>query len=286
MAGRLEGIPMGIYHATDADYKNCKAILKTSSRTFYLSSKILPPERERAFWAVYAFCRKTDDFADEGGLGQKERIAQLADWKRDLLGAWGGKKSGDPVMRAFADTARRHSIPISHPIVLINGVSKDAMPFRFERFSQLRKYCYSVASVVGLMLLCVMGARSKMAQRHALFLGIGMQLTNIIRDIEEDSRRGRVYLPEEELRAYRLSRADVRPGMGAGKKARFKRLLRFQICRARHYYGQAVDGISLLPKELQFAIASCASLYSKILDEIESHDCEVFGKAGVSDSRT
>jgi phytoene synthase len=277
---------MGIYHATEEDYRRCKEILKASSKTFFLSSKILPPEKERAFWAVYAFCRKTDDIADEGELAGEERIRRLGEWKGGLKAACLGKKSSDPVMRAFADTARRHSIPISYPLVLVSGVSKDARPFRFNNFTQLRRYCYSVASVVGLMLLCVMGARSKKARRHAVYLGIGMQLTNIIRDIEEDSRSGRVYLPEDELRAYGLSREDVGPGMGARKKARFKRLLRFQICRARHYYEQAVEGISLLPKELRFAIASCASLYSKILDEIEKRDCEVFGKGGFSDSRT
>jgi len=267
---------VGTMHATESDFQQCRSILRRSSKTFFLASKVLPKGRERAFWAVYSFCRSTDDIADEDSFTQKERAEKLGEWKKDMLAAYSGKRSSHPAMRAFADTALHYGIPISLPLKLIQGVSMDISRTRFSSFGTLRRYCYCVASVVGLMLLHVMGVKSRRAKRYAIFLGIAMQLTNILRDIAEDLRMGRVYLPEKELAAYGLKQSDISLRMGVRKAARFRRFLQFQVRRARHYYRQAVSGIEMLPRELRLAIASAASLYSKILDRMEKQNYEVF----------
>ncbi|MCX8174773.1 MAG: phytoene/squalene synthase family protein [Candidatus Micrarchaeota archaeon] len=268
--------------ASESDFQRCKEVLSKSSSTFFLASRMLPAQQKQAFWAVYAFCRATDDIADEGDFGRQQRARMLAEWKQDLLSALAGKRSASAVIRAFSDTMRAYGIPVSLPMQLIEGVSMDISRTRFHSFRKLRRYCYCVASVVGLMLLYVMGVKSRRAQRYAISLGIAMQLTNILRDISEDLASGRLYLPLSELSAFGLKPSDIGRKMGRRKLESFRRFMRFQIRRARHYYSQALFGIRLLPKKLQAAISSAALLYLRILDDIETRGFDVFsgGLAG------
>ena len=263
--------------ASEGDFRICRKILKRGSKTFFFASKILPQNKARAFSAVYAFCKLTDDIADEGAATGEERLQQLEAWKRGLLSAYGTGKSDHPALRAFSQTARHYRIPLSLPLRLISAVVSDARHAPFRTFRQLRKYCCGVASVVGLMLLHVMGVRSRRAQKYAIYLGIAMQLTNILRDVEEDLLMGRLYVPSEELADYGLLPEDVSPQISGSKAERFRKLVEFQVCRARHYYSQSLRGLRYLPARLRFAIATCALLYSQILDQIEGRDYEVFG---------
>ncbi|MCX8198122.1 MAG: phytoene/squalene synthase family protein [Candidatus Micrarchaeota archaeon] len=273
-------------HATQQDFQHCRSILKRGSKTFFFSSKILPRGSEKPFWAVYAFCRKSDDIIDEGNLPKKIRAERLSQWRGELLRAYRGQKSSDPVIRAFAQTAMEYSIPKSYPLTLLRGVSSDLLGEEIRTFSQLRSYCYSVASVVGLMLLCVMRVKSKKAKKHAINLGIAMQLTNIIRDVAEDMRMGRVYLPTKDLEAHGLVRKDIRPNMPAEKRERLRKLIAFECRRARHYYSLSVQGLSLLPKELRIAIATASALYSKILDKVQKSGHDVFSAQKLSSAMT
>jgi phytoene synthase len=273
-------------HATDSDFHHCKSILKKKSKTFFFSSKVLPKDKEKAFWAVYAFCRKTDDIADEGNDPPNVRLENMAKWKKELLFSYKGAYSNDPIIRAFVETAIKYGIPKSYPLTLIRGVSSDIYHKNMLNFKELRDYCYSVASIVGIMLLKVMDVNSQKAKQHAIYLGIAMQLTNIIRDIAEDSMIGRVYLPIEDLKAHNLSPSHIKPNMPENKKDSFRKLIALQCQRARHYYHLSLSGISLIPKDLQLAIAMSASTYSRILDFVEKSKFEVFSQPEISDSLT
>ncbi|MCX8196726.1 MAG: phytoene/squalene synthase family protein [Candidatus Micrarchaeota archaeon] len=272
--------------ATAYDFEACKEVLQKGSKTFFLSSKLLPAAKKKAFWAVYAFCRKSDDIIDEGNIPARKRLEMLRKWEKELLGAYAGKPSKHPVIRAFVSVAKEFSIPKSYPLTLIRGVSSDLYRQRFSTFQQLRAYCFSVASIVGLMLLRVMGINSAKARKKAVYLGIAMQLTNIIRDVAEDFSAGRVYLPASDLRRFGLSYSDLGPKMQKGKKRAFIKLIEFECKRARKYYRLSLSGIRLLPKELQIAITTASLLYSSILDKIERSGFDVFKQQRLSSSFT
>jgi len=264
--------------ANEDDYLLCRSILEEGSKTFFFASKNLPEDKKKAFWAVYAFCRKTDDIIDEGDAPMEVRRKNLANWKRTLIRAHGGKGSNNGVIRAFVETMEKNNIPQSLPLRLIQGVAMDSKKVSFSSYGNLRNYCFSVASVVGLMLLHVMDSNMAKARRHAIALGIAMQLTNILRDVGEDARAGRFYLPKKELAEFGLSHSDLL-GQLEGKKLReFRQFLKFQIRRAREYYRRALEGIGYLPQELKFAITMAARLYQKILDKIEQNSYDVITK--------
>ncbi|MEM4554519.1 MAG: phytoene/squalene synthase family protein [Candidatus Anstonellaceae archaeon] len=271
---------------TERDFQECKAVLQKGSKTFFFSSKILPKEKKKAFWAVYAFCRKTDDIVDEGDEDADSKAKRLYLWKRQLLRALSGKGSSEPVIRAFAKVALQYKIPKAYPLILMKGVSTDLRKQEFRTFRQLRAYCYSVASVVGLMLLHVMGVTSAAAKRKAIALGIAMQLTNILRDVAEDRAVGRIYLPTKDLKRFRLSRSDIRPNLPKSKKEAFRKLIEFECKRAQRYYDQAASGILLLPKGLQVAIATASSLYSSILQKLKRANYDVWASAKLSNRFT
>lgn len=267
--------------AAEEDFLLCRSILQEGSKTFYFASKKLPEEKRRGFWAVYAFCRKTDDIIDEGAESMPARRRRLGNWKASLLRAHEGRRSQDGVIRAFACTMKMHSIPLSLPLRLIKGVGTDSGKVAFESFGSLRDYCFSVASVVGLMLLYVMGSDVRRAGRYAISLGIAMQLTNIIRDISEDASMGRFYLPKAELSRFGLAYEDLLAKPAGEKMERLKRFLRFQIKRARAYYRKALGGMRFLPEELRLPIAMAARLYEGILDKVEQGGYDISRRAFV-----
>lgn len=179
----------------------------------------------------------------------------------------------DPVALAWADTRTRYNIPVRYAEQLIAGVASDATITRYETFDELAAYCYRVASTVGLMAMHIIGYAGRRAIPYAVKLGVALQLTNILRDVGEDWRTGRCYLPQVELAAYGLSEADVARGQ---VDDRWRAFMRFQIGRTRTLYTEAMPGIALLDRSGRFAIAAAAELYRAILDDIESHDYDVF----------
>lgn len=262
-------------------YAAAAAATATGSKSFYFATRFFPPHLARAAYAVYWFCRHTDDLVDEAP-STEVGAAAIAEWERALARAWDAGWSEEPKLRIFVETAHRFGIPREYPFELIEGMRMDFQGTRYADFASLREFCYRVASVVGLMMCHVIGFRDP-APAHAIDLGIAMQLTNILRDVGEDLRRGRVYLPAEDLERFGYSVEDLR---GAVIDDRFRALMQFQILRAEEYYQRAEPGIAMLHADGQFAVRVAADVYRGILREIAQNGYDVFRRrAAVPRSR-
>lgn len=277
-------------------YQHCDQITRDNSRTFYLASGLLPYHKRRAARALYAFCRITDNLVDDAGVtAQASDIRiRLAAWQRiSLLPAPQisqdggldlhpfslrekgdeGKKSMSLVALAWADARARYNIPIGYAEQLIDGVSRDLTKKRYNTFDELAAYSYGVASTVGLMAMHIIGFAGEEALPYAVKLGVALQMTNILRDVAEDWRAGRVYLPADELAAFGLADDDLAAGFS---DVRWRAFMKFQIERNRRLYEEAIPGIALLNAEGRFAIGAAAELYRAILHDIERHNYDVF----------
>jgi phytoene synthase len=220
--------------------------------------------------ALYAFCRSTDDLVDETqGLSHADNV--FANWRGRLSNPH--PAAHDPVPLAWADAQARYRIPRGYSDQLITGVTRDRTQKRYQSFAELTEYCYGVASTVGLMSMHIVGFVSREALPYAVKLGIALQLTNILRDIGEDWRMGRLYLPLDELGAFGLRESDLAAGR---VDDRWRAFMRFQIDRVQRLYDEAAPGITLLYTDGRFAIAAAAGLYRAILDDIEANDYDVF----------
>lgn len=258
-------------------YEEAARATAGGSKSFYFATRFFPRDLAASAHAVYWFCRTTDDLVDE--------CASIAEGRRDLE-AWavatrhalddGG--SSNPILHVFADAVARHRVPHELPFELIEGMRMDLNCTRYRNFEELRVFCYRVASVVGLMMSHVIGFEGEAGFNYAIDLGIGMQLTNILRDLSEDWQRGRVYLPEEEMAQFGYSREML----GRGEQnAAFRELMQFQIARARGYYASAEPGIALLNHEGRFAVQVAADVYRQILRRIELANYDVFSERAV-----
>lgn len=256
--------------ALHAAYAHCDALTAEHSRSFYLASSLLPADKRRATRALYAFCRITDDIVDRF---DGNTTATLAAWRRRALAA--DPPDDDPVAVAWADTRARYRIPLRYAEQLIEGVAQDITSTRYTTFDELATYCYGVASTVGLMSMHVIGYAGPAAVPYAIKLGVALQLTNILRDVGEDWGSGRLYLPQEELATFGVSEGELHAGR---VNERWRAFMRFQIARNRRLYEEAWPGIGLLDADGRFAIAAAADVYRAILDDIEAHDYDVFGR--------
>jgi phytoene synthase len=254
----------------DRAYSSCDSITAAHSHTFYVATGLLPPAKRRAMRALYAFCRLSDDIVD---CSQEDSDVSLATWRRTVLSPTPPR--GDLVAVAWADTRVRYQIPLRYAEQLIDGVGRDLHQQRYSTFEDVARYAYGVASTVGLMSMHIIGFVDEQAIPYAIKLGIALQMTNILRDVEEDRRAGRVYLPMSELRAFGLTEADLNRGQVDG---RWRAFLRFQIERNRRLYTEARPGIAMLSSDGRFAVAAASDLYRAILDDIEAHDYDVFGR--------
>src|SRR5512136_1863212 len=252
----------------DRAYAQCEKVTAQHSRSFYRASSFLPREKRRAVRALYAFCRVTDDIVDcpdchaQQALSEWRQIALVAEPPLDNL-----------VAVAWADARQRYRVPLRLAEQLIDGVARDLDQTRYATFGDLTTYAYGVASTVGLMSMRIVGYRSAAAIPYAIKLGVALQLTNILRDVGEDWRSGRVYLPADELAHFDLSEDDLARGQ---VDDRWRAFMRFQIERTRRLYAEAWPGINLLSKDGRLAIAAAGDLYRRILDDIEAHDYDVF----------
>ena len=248
------------------DWHRCAEIARSHGRTFYLASRFLPPERRRAIHATYAYCRIADDIADFAvDVDRAERA--LDDWERQLVAPI------DPVAVAFAVVRTRYDVPEAPVRELLTGVRRDLTPRRFADWEELRLYSYRVAGTVGLMVAPILGCREEWALPHAVDLGIAMQLTNVLRDVGEDARRGRLYLPLADLETFGCDPESVLRGQPSG---RFADLLAYEIARARALYADARRGIPALSPSGQLTALAGSELYAAILTRIEENGYEVF----------
>lgn len=279
-----------------ASFRAARDITRHHAKSFYFSSFPLPPDRRRAAYAVYAFCRHADDAVDRAADGARldEAVAGLRDLVSRLFGD--GDIGGLSWADAFRHTVREYGIPRSLCDDLIHGVALDTRaPVRIRDWAELREYCYYVASVVGLMMARVFGIRDASAEPRAIDLGIAMQLTNILRDVAEDAARDRVYLPAEELAAFGIGQESLVVAAGVGGPTHHSPALAatgaghplfqsdpwreyagFFAARARDHYLAAEAGIPFLaPGAPQFAVWCMREIYAAILDEIEAADFDV-----------
>lgn len=274
----LEGQIAAAFHITGDDralaaaYKQCERITKAHSRTFHLASGLLPRDKRRGARALYAFCRVCDDIVDVR-TPDSQPIEDLCRWRDQLLDPV--QANDNPIALAWADTRTRYRIPWLYAEQLIEGVTRDLVTVRYDSFDDLADYCYGVASTVGLMAMHIVGFRDTSTIPYAVRLGVALQLTNILRDVGEDWRAGRLYLPQQELAEFGLSEADVAAGQ---IDDRWRSFMQFQIERTRQLYADAIPGIALLDPDGRFAIAAAADLYRRILDDIEIHDYDVFSR--------
>jgi phytoene synthase len=258
-------------------YRFCAAVARREARNFFYSFLLLPAERRRSMCALYAFMRHTDDLADEPAPAADKQAA-LDAWRRELdralaggghgAGAWQG-------LAALADTVRRHAIPAQYLHEVIDGVLTDARPQSFPAFEDLYRYCYRVASAVGLCCLHIWGYESAggKAEELAEAYGIALQLTNILRDVQEDALNGRVYLPHEDLERF-----GVAPEQLAAPRPsdRLRALCRFEGQRTYEYYDRGQPLAVLVEPVGRPMLRAIVGIYRSLLDEIARRDYDVW----------
>jgi phytoene synthase len=249
-------------------YRACAAVTAEHSRTFSMASALLPAPKRRAVRALYAFCRRTDDLVDRA---QGDAQTALETWRVQSLSTH--PRRDDPIALAWADTRTRYRIPQGHAEQLVDGVRRDLRQNRYATFDELARYAYGVSSTVGLMSAHIIGFSGPEAIPYAVKLGVALQMTNILRDIVEDWRAGRLYLLLDELAAFDLSEHDIAAGRIS---AHWQAFMDFQIARNRGLYALAWPGIAMLNRDGRFAIGAAAILYQGILDDIAAHGGDVF----------
>ncbi|MEM9950981.1 MAG: squalene/phytoene synthase family protein [Chloroflexota bacterium] len=257
----------------DAAYKKCDEITEENSRTFFMASSLLPEDKKRGARALYAFCRITDDIVDEPNSALEHRQANLNQWRQEIMAEMPPQDA--LVCLAWAHAQAKFNIPRGYATQLIEGCERDIAQVRYETFADLAEYSYGVASTVGLMAMHIVGFTGEEALPYAVRLGVALQLTNILRDVAEDWRNGRLYLPQDELAQFGLSEADIERGIVTEQ---WRNFMKFQIDRTRRLYAQSLPGIAMLSRDGRFAIAAAAELYQAILTDIEAHDYDVFSR--------
>ena len=241
----------------------CESRAAQSGSSFYYSFRLLPPERRRAITALYAFCREVDDVVDEVHDPAVAR-AKLAWWRTEVGAVYDGAPQ-HPVAQALVPVVRSYRLPREHFDAVIDGMAMDLAQQRYADFADLERYCHRVAGVVGLMSAEIFGHEEASTAGFARDLGIAFQLTNIVRDVGEDARRGRIYLPQEDLARFGVSasailRAREEPGFGA--------LMAFEVERARAWYDRAMAQLAPRDRKAQRASLAMAAIYRALLDEI------------------
>jgi phytoene synthase len=251
-------------------HEYCQAKAAASGSSFYYSFLFLPRERRRAITALYAFCREVDDVVDECSDPAVARM-KLAWWRNELTAAYHGTPQ-HPVARALGEVAPRFRLAEGQLDEIIRGMEMDLDPRRYPTFEALRLYCHRVAGVVGLLSAEIFGYQDRRTLDYAADLGLAFQLTNIIRDVGEDARRDRVYLPLDELQRFGVSIEDIERGRETGP---FRRLMEFQIERALGYYRDAFAKLPAQDRRAQRAGIIMAAIYRTLLEEIRRDGCRV-----------
>ncbi len=243
----------------------CQQKTAQSGSSFYYSFLFLPPERRRAITALYAFCREVDDTVDECTDESVARI-KLAWWRKEIAGMYEGKQS-HPVTQALQPHLAPYNLQEKHLQAIIDGMEMDLNQSRYLDYVALQRYCWHVASVVGILSASIFGATRPETLQYAEKLGHAFQLTNIIRDVGEDARKGRIYLPISELQQFNVTAADL---LNAKHSENFEQLMKFQVARAQAAYDEA---FALLPKEdrrAQRPGLMMAAIYRTLLTEVEA----------------
>jgi phytoene synthase len=275
-----------------AAYAVCASIARREAKNFYYGFLALPPAKRRGFFAVYSFMRRADDICDNEQASYVERKQTLDAWLAQWHRVLGGEATDDPVFLALRDAVKRFEIPEARLDELVQGVSMDleaslrgeSQGAAYQTFDELYRYCYYVASVVGLVCIRIFGYRDARAEKLAERTGIAFQLTNIIRDVKEDAQMGRVYLPAEDLvrfgfdaRGFRVDQAGelISADGNALNGARLKELLQFEAQRAREYYQSARELLPYISADSHPSLRVLVGIYSRLLDRIAERNYDV-----------
>jgi len=269
----------------DQAYEICRKETQQWAKTFYLGTLLLPPKKRKAIWAIYVWCRRTDEIMDSleaSTKSQDELSDNLDEWEENTKNVFKGniKSELDSVL---LDTIEKYPQSIQPYLDMIDGQRMDLNKFRYKNFDELKLYCYRVAGTVGLMTQNVMGIDSAYTSapwsampdpsEAAIALGIANQLTNILRDVGEDRQRGRIYLPQADIEKFNYSEEELLKGK---INKQWKALMNFQLKRAREWFQKSEDGIKWLSSDARWPVWTSLRLYRGILDSIERLDYDVF----------
>jgi len=244
----------------------CQQKTAQSGSSFYYSFLFLPPERRRAITALYAFCREVDDTVDDASDGSVARI-KLAWWRAEVAAMCDPARTPThPVMLALRPHLAVYDLKEAHLLAIIDGMEMDLDQTRYLDYPGLRKYCWHVAGVVGILSASIFGVTDPKTLAYAEQLGLAFQLTNIIRDVGEDARKGRIYLPVNELQQFNVTAADL---LNARHSENFEKLMQFQADRAQAAYNDAFALLPAADKRAQRPGLMMAAIYRTLLDEIE-----------------
>ena len=248
----------------------CQEKAAQSGSSFYYSFLFLPPDKRRAITALYAFCREVDDVVDECSDENAARTT-LAWWRVQVAAIYEGSPH-HPVAQALVPVVKQFNLAQQHLHEIIDGMEMDLQQHQYADFEALQKYCYRVASVVGLLSAEIFGYTDRNTLKYAHDLGIAFQLTNIIRDMGEDARRGRIYIPQDELAQFGVHTRDILDGR---ESEGFHKLMQFQVERAQRYYRQAFEQLPAADRKAQRTGLIMAAIYRATLDEIVASGCHV-----------
>jgi len=268
-------------------YDDCRAETAQWAKTFYLGTLLMPPAKRRAIWAIYVWCRRTDELMDSAEAQARpveELSARLDAWEQRTRELFDGTVR-DGLDLVMADTLQRYPQPLQPYLDMIEGQRMDLLKHRYASFAELQLYCYRVAGTVGLMTQEVMGvdpayttapwSDAPDTSEAAVALGIANQLTNILRDVGEDRGRGRIYLPLDELARFGVSEEQLMAGV---VDDHWRRLMAFQLQRARDWFARSEAGVRWLAPDARWPVWASLRLYRGILDVIEQHGYDVFNK--------
>lgn len=272
--------------STEEAYEICRQITAEYAKTFYLGTLLMPKEKSKAIWAIYAWCRLTDELVD-GAKARYTTDETLAEWEQQLESVFAGHPIDDTDV-ALVDTIQNYPLDIQPFRDMIAGQRMDLVRHRYQTFKELELYCYRVAGTVGLMSNAVLGIKSDndgvpwekdkpiyVPTEEAISLGLAMQLTNILRDVGEDVQRDRIYLPLEDLHAFDYTEQDLLAGV---VDERWQAIVKFESERARKYYKRAEAGIRYLIRDSRLPVWASLMHYQGILDEIEANNYDVFNQ--------
>ena len=261
--------------ALPESYRYCRALARRTGRNFFFSFLTLPPALFRDMCVLYAFMRQTDDLADDLRASADARRGWLNEWRAQLDAALRGGPAPGLILPALVDVVAQRGIPHEYLREVIAGVESDLTPRAFETFDELSHYCYQVAGAVGLCCIHIWGFDDDRARACAVDCGLALQLTNILRDLGEDARVGRVYLPQRELRQFGYPAADLERHV---RNDAFGALMRFEVARARAFYERGAELHAYLPRAGRCILSAMLRIYGGLLDEIERRDYDVFSR--------
>jgi len=268
-----------------AAYSVCRHIARSAAKNFYYGFLVLPKHKRNAISAVYAFMRRADDISDDPLVPAQQRREKLDEWMNGLRRVAAGERTDDPILFALADSQKRYSIPLELLEKLVKGTAMDVpqqsvtksgetVPqLQYETFEQLYDYCYHVASVVGLICIRIFGYRDPRAEKLAEQTGVAFQLTNIIRDVQEDANLGRVYLPREDFARFGL---NVQALTNGSAPTSLRPVLEFEALRARGFYRAAEDLLPLIDEDSRPALSTLVEIYRRLLERIVASNYDVF----------